>query len=152
PLVAETLGSLGNALTQLGLYDEALRHHLDALKVWRQVFPGPHARVADCLNDVGEAYDKLGRYARALEYHQEALDQRQKLHGREPHADLAYSHTRIGSVHLHAGELRKMVESFEQGEAMIRRVHTAAHPDLSRYLNILGTAYEKIGRDADALR
>jgi CHAT domain-containing protein/tetratricopeptide (TPR) repeat protein len=152
PDVAEVLNALGDVATQMGLFDEALHYHRDALETWRQVVPEPVAQVADALDSVGDAYEHKGAYARALEYHQEALARRQKLYGSRPHADLAYSHVKIGSVHFRAGELREMVASFEQGEAMIRRVHTEPHPDLARYLNILGSAYEKSGRDADALR
>ena len=65
-------GSLGNAYYHLGRYDEAIKMHLQALEISREI--GDRRGEGSDLGNLGLAYWSLGRYDEAIKMHLQALE------------------------------------------------------------------------------
>ena len=72
-LVAMILDRLGTLLHAQGQYEEALRHHEEALRIRESVLGTDHPYVADSLSHLAYVLRELKDYAQAKDYHERAL-------------------------------------------------------------------------------
>jgi tetratricopeptide (TPR) repeat protein len=81
--VAQDLGGLGQAHTELGKPEEAIPYHRRALKIYEDI-PDPKGEGED-LCGLGDAYAAQGKYQRAIEKYDEAIKKFRewKYQGRE---------------------------------------------------------------------
>ena len=70
--VASSLNMVANALQGLGLLQEALAHHREALRTTESAAPSSLS-VAHTLNQMGDVFEALGDRAAAIDHHRQAL-------------------------------------------------------------------------------
>jgi eukaryotic-like serine/threonine-protein kinase len=95
PSVANSLGNVGAALTQLGRFDEAEAHLRAALKIYREA--GDKRLWAWYSDELGLALRGSGRLAEALALHRRSLELRREVFGPE-HRECGRSLTQIAAT------------------------------------------------------
>ena len=72
--VAEASNNLAVFLMmERGKLVESRRHQLEALRIWRMVYPGGHSYIVTSLNNLGFLAFQLGELERAAAFYQEAI-------------------------------------------------------------------------------
>ncbi|AZI45250.1 CHAT domain-containing protein (plasmid) [Deinococcus psychrotolerans] len=144
------LDNLGNVLSDLHRFDEALESHEEALKIKRQALPANHPDIADSLNNLGNVLSNLHRFDEALESHEEAFTiRRQALPAN--HQYTAGSLNNLGNV---LSDLHRFDEAMERHEeAFTIRLQSlpANHPDIAGSLNNLGIVLSDLHRFDEAM-
>ncbi len=100
------------AYLRLGLHQDAMHHHRQALEVCREA--GDSLGEAGALNNLGNLYERLGRYGEALAHYREAPALADELRFTKGRAvvltNLGVVHTRLGD---HDQALRDLEEALD---------------------------------------
>jgi tetratricopeptide (TPR) repeat protein len=156
------LSSLGNRLSELGRYTEALPVAEEAVTIRRELAARSdryRPDLANSLVNLGVALSGLGRLAEALAADREAVAIRRKLAAANPdryRADLAFSLGNLGQKLFAMGRSVPALQATEEAAAIDRELAAADpdryRPDLASSLDALGIRYSALGRYAEALR
>ncbi len=161
PGLAMSLNNLGERLSVLGRWEEALEASQEATDIGRRLAEGrPDAFLPDLarsLNNLGAMFSHLGRGEEALAATQEAVDIRRRLAEARPEAflpDLAVSLSNLGDDLFNFGR-REEALAAGQGAVDIQRRLAESRPDvlpdLAMSLNNLGNMLAGLGRREEAL-
>jgi tetratricopeptide (TPR) repeat protein len=148
--VAAALNELGNALSEAGRRDEALRILEEGLAMRTRLSPGDTPDVAESLHDTAACLESLRRTAEALPRYEAATAMLRRL---VPGDDWRVSLC-LGNVAQCMLELDRAGEAlpvFEESLAMRRRIFNGDHPLLAQGLNHLATCLTDLGRWSEAL-
>ena len=160
--LADSLNSLGNALSELGRYRPALDTYAEATVLLRTLAADDPARynpeLARSLSSLGNAEGDLGRYQQALNAHTEATALRRTLAADDParyNPELARSLNNLGTTQSELGRYHQALDTQTEATAL-RRTLAAANParhnpDLATSLNNLGSTQTDLGRYHQAL-
>jgi serine/threonine-protein kinase len=151
PLVATDLNTLGSLLTNAGRYDEAESLIRRALAIREKVLGPEHSTVATSHNALGRIANARGdldaaeaayRLAFAISRHQLGED----------HRNRAINLLNIASVVGRRGQWTEALALLRDAEAMIGRIQTGETADWGHIQFGLAQTYERMGRDAEALK
>lgn len=160
--IAKSLTSLGNNLSALGRFEDALNATLRAVELYREL-AGEHPDVflfslAASLNDLGDRLSDLGHHNEALEPTREAMNiflnlsrvgaTKVSLYAARSLNNLSKRFAELGNYEDAINAVRRAVE-FYQGMAPEQSVSTPR--DLATSLNNLGIGLTLVGRHEDAL-
>ena len=157
------LSSLGNRLSELGRYTEALPVIEEAITIRRELAAAdPDRYRADLTNtlvNLGVALAELGRLPEALAADGEAVAIRRELAADDPdryRPDLAFALANFGQRLFAMGRSAQAMPATEEAAAIYREL-AAADPDryradLAISLDALGIRFSALGRYAEALR
>jgi tetratricopeptide (TPR) repeat protein len=81
PRAASILNNIGEALNQLGRYDEALRYALRSLKIREKTLPPGHPDFGPLFNTIGNIYTGLHRNQEAITEFEQAIEIDRKQYG-----------------------------------------------------------------------
>jgi tetratricopeptide (TPR) repeat protein len=160
--LAQTYLNLAGAVSELGLYQQAVAYLEQAVTISRQSVGaregGALPFLSAALNNLGNAYGRLGLNEKALLAMEEAVQTRRNMAASEPTAflpQLAMSLNNLGSRY---GALGRYVDALSTSlEALAIRRYLAAQfpetemPALALSLGNLGNRYSALGRHEEAL-
>ena len=160
---AHWLSSLGNRLSELGRYTEALQVIEEAITIRRELAAAEPDRyrsdLTNSLVNLGVALAELGRLPEALTADREAVAIRRELAAADPdryRPDLAFSLANLAQRLFAMGRSAQALQATEEAAA-IHQGLAAADPDryraeLATSLDALGIRFSALGRYAEALR
>ena len=158
---ARILNHLGNRLSALGRWEEALEATQETVAIYRKLAVGrPDAFLPDLaggLNDLGAKFIELGRREEALETTQESVAIYRKLAADRPDAFLPNLAGGLNNLGLSFSDLGRREEALKasQEAVEIRRKLAAGRPDvfladLAGHLTNLGNSFSDLGRREEA--
>ncbi|GEM_PF-4263731 len=116
---AKACDRLGNVLTYLGEFEEALACYQQSLESYRRM--GRATRIGGLLNNFAFCYNKVGKYETALEWGEKSLARFKELQESYGIAtaskSLAESHLRLGHL-TEAEQFAKMISEAEDDSLM----------------------------------
>jgi tetratricopeptide (TPR) repeat protein len=138
-LLADSQRDVAELCQELGLDDEAIRHHRAARRIaerLRATWPEHEDyqfRVADCLLMLGDALEELGDFDGALAAFTDALAADRELVARSPsqvrwHANTAHCELRIALVQLRLGRAQEAQAAIDSGVRVLSE-QSKAHPE-----------------------
>ncbi|KXK52878.1 MAG: tetratricopeptide repeat protein [Chlorobi bacterium] len=145
---ADTLLLIAMMLARLTRLQEALAAILESQSLYAGL--GEMLGQASTCQIMGNIYGEMGRYHQAISALEQGLEccdrcARQTEHVAETRALIA---AEIAWVSLMMKEYAKAIEFAEQAKELYHNV--AAHTDEHRMMTIIGTAYQEMGRVAEA--
>ncbi|MEO1301405.1 MAG: tetratricopeptide repeat protein, partial [Bacteroidota bacterium] len=149
-----SLRELGNGLSQLGKYVEALEYSQQAIDMQKRIYGSQdHPEIARSLNNIGSHLSHLGKHKDALTYSQEALDMQKRLFSDQDHLDIA---TSLDSVGQRLSDLNQHDEALhykKQALNMRRRIQGYQdNIDLMHSLTSVGIALDALGELQEGLQ
>ena len=105
---ASAYTNIGAANRQMGLYREALKYYLKALKIYEDA-PDLH-KIATVNNNIGTVYNYLGINDKAVEYHTKAIKIFESLSNRK---GISNAYNNIAIIYANDGELEKALSNFK---------------------------------------
>jgi len=148
--LANSKAGLGTLLELEGRYADAEKALRDALKLQQALYGANDPHVASTLKDLAITMTQGSNPGAAIPLMQRALAVQQKLHGNEPHPDLAEVLNDMGWVFRENGDLDSAGKFYRESLAMYRRLLGDKHPYVATELeNVALTARSK-GDLADA--
>jgi tetratricopeptide (TPR) repeat protein len=136
--VAQSLNSLGTALTSTADYTEAERSLNQALSIRRSLLGKESAEVAVTLSSLADLKSARGEYSAGTPLIEEALRIRRKLFGEtSAHQLVAESIADLGQNLGERGELKQAEEQMRRALAMQRELHPGVHTELAEAINNL---------------
>ncbi|HEU0008853.1 MAG TPA: serine/threonine-protein kinase, partial [Verrucomicrobiae bacterium] len=144
--VANSLASLGDALSHLGKLEEAGKHTREALALQRKLLRNePTADLAYSLEILANTLNDQGNFAESETTHRDALAIRRKLFGDES-LIVAYSLHNLAAVLQRQRKLAEAESACRQALAIRRKRFGEEHPDVSSTLDILGQVLYSQGK------
>jgi tetratricopeptide (TPR) repeat protein len=104
------LNYIGDVVYDQGQYDEALKLHQKALKVFRRVYGEDHKNVAQSLRKIGFVLLQQKKYDEAVEMFEEALEVYTRVLGID-NSENAAMHNRIAKAKAFSGDIAGGLES-----------------------------------------
>jgi len=129
PSVALSLSYVGNALVDLGRYEEAERVFRRGLDIATRTSGAQHPRVASMHNGLGVVLYHLHRLEPAEQQYQLAYDLNLALLGPD-HPDLLFSQGNIASCRRERGDLRGALEAMQRVEALVDENFPPVHREV----------------------
>jgi CHAT domain-containing protein len=137
--------NLGGVYYDLGRLRDALRCHLQALEIFRDM-PGTERRVGMLLNNTGDIYHQQQEFELALSYHQQAAAMKEKA--KAPPEELVTSVDNIGA------DLEELGRTQEAFPFLDRALQLSDGPQFliarARTLHNYGNALRTLKRTAEA--
>lgn len=132
--LASTYNIVANCYFFKGLYAEAIKNYLSALKIHEKL--KNRKGIANCYNNIGNTYTKQKYYKEALDYHQKALAIRTQLKDEE---NLSLSYNNLANIY-HAQKKYKdaLTNHFESLRIKIKLKDTL---EIVSSLNNIGNVY-----------
>ncbi|MBV9622328.1 MAG: tetratricopeptide repeat protein, partial [Gammaproteobacteria bacterium] len=149
PILARTLGTIGNAYYFRGDLKAAEAPMREALLLWRQYYGLNHPRTAESMNNLASLLYQEGRYGEAARQWTEALPVYRVVYG-EAHPELATLLNNLGRSELMAGHVDAAIPLARSALEMGQTLKGATHGDLVPPLNSLAMAYLYKGDAATA--
>ncbi len=157
------LNNLGNRLSDLGRWEDALKATAEAVEIRRKLASSrPDAFLPDLamsLNNVGNRLSNLGRREDALKATKEAVEHYRKLASSRPDAflpNVAGSLNNLGNMLSNLGRWEDALEATAEAVEHYRKLASsrpdAFLPDLASSLNNVGNRLSNLGRREDALK
>lgn len=110
-----TFRNIGCLYNDIGKYDEALKYHMDALKIRCEEMGEEHPFTAQSLNDIGDVNRNQSDWINALDNYSRALAIREKALG-EAHPRTIHSYRNVASVYEMMSDSEKSKEYLEKAE------------------------------------
>ncbi|CAF0837152.1 unnamed protein product [Adineta steineri] len=145
------LHSLGTHYYERKLYEQALNHLENSLRVYLRVLPPDDIRLTPTYNNIGSIYRKQGFNEKALDYHRKAYEIQKN--SANPDLDSVASYVgNIASVLTKLGQYKEAIGYFETDLKIQKKLHpNNNHPDIAvKYHNLAGAQY-RAHQYADAL-
>jgi DNA-binding SARP family transcriptional activator len=136
--------SLGHASTQVGSYQDAVRHYEQALDLYRQL--GDREGQARVLLGLGFTHDRQGQYRRALAHCLQALDVYKTLGDRARQASILNN---IGWCHVRLGSYQEALACCQQAIDLHQELGYQ-HGEANAW-DTLGCAHDHLGRHSEAV-
>ena len=135
----------GYALGGLGLYYQALKNYLEAVKYYEQFLEVSRElkdRSAEgaTLGNLGDVYGDLGNYSKAIEYQEQSLAIARELKDRSAEAPVLSS---LGNTYSLIGNYSKAIDYYEQHLLISRKLKDRLEEG-SALIN-LGSLYHELG-------
>lgn len=143
--LARSLHGLGMALANQGKLPEAERNLREALALQRQVFGPIDGAVGRTLEDLAQVVDQRGDLKAAIPLMQSALDIQRRLHGTEPHPDLAEAINNLGFLYEEESNHDAAEKLFREALAMNRRLLGDKHKEIAAGLSNLAFVEKEKG-------
>ena len=140
----------GDALRELGEYDQAIASYTTSKNKAFQNFGNIHKGVAQANNDLGLCYWRKGELETAEKFFSEALATRIQLLG-EQHSKVADSYNNLGNCAFDRRDLNTARNYYEQSLQIREQVLEDNHPDIASSYNNLGSCYRYAGRFEEAI-
>lgn len=141
---ANNLYNLGRALTNLGLYHEALDAYRQALRVHVRQFGMRHPSVATTLYGLADVLHRQGRFKAAEKVLRHALDTDLTINGNQ-HRDHATILHALAYALLHQGRIQDAEPLAMQAVQIFQETVGEAHPDFAGSLALLARLLEERG-------
>ena len=148
--LARSLHGLGMALANQGKLAEAERNLREALALQRWLFEPVNGEVGRTLEDLAQVVDQRGDLKAAMPLMQSALDIQRRLHGAEPHPDLAEAINNLGFLYEEEGNHDAAEKLFREALAMNRRLLGDKHKEIAAGLSNLAFVQQEKGDLAHA--
>jgi tetratricopeptide (TPR) repeat protein len=148
-LVAEILGTMGNLLTKMEEYGEAVNCHQQAAKIWRVEAGNDDPAVADSLNDMAAAYVCDGKYREARKLARKAVPIVEKAYG-VAHENIVPFLNNAALAYAGCKEYQRAIEHLERAVQIVENSHGAWSSTLTTYIANLGKVYVMANRQGDA--
>lgn len=145
----QALNCLGISFFKISNYEEALKHHLQALELFKELLGEKHPYVAKSLNNVGLAYRELGKYKEALKYFMEALELSKELGDNH---SVAMSMDNLGGTYRELGKYKEALKYHKEALELSTELLGEKHPHVAMNLHNVGLAYQKLGNYKEALK
>lgn len=143
--LAQSWGTIGEALYQLGRLAESLEAHQTAFDKYQQLNHDKGSTVS--LNCIGNVYLSFSDYQKALSYYRRAME----IYRKKPDSNLyAILLNNMGHIYKETQSYDKALEYFSQSLA-IREKNGEKIPILASRMNI-GNTYKEMKQYEDALR
>lgn len=127
-----------------GLFAEAIRDYLQALKIYEKL--NYKKGIANCYNNLGNTYRRQNYFKEAIEYHNKALAIRIELNDEE---NLALSYNNIANIY-HAQ--KKYTEALDNHFASLRiKAKLSDTAEIVLSLNNIGGLYTDLGKYDSAI-
>jgi serine/threonine-protein kinase len=146
---ANLQGLIGQAYSDLGLFEEARRQHERSFATNAEHFGRDHPETAKSLEGLGIVHYRLGDYDRAQEAFEEVLSIREAADPPEPR-ELASVLNNLGLLQNRTGQHEAAVDSFDRASELYIEVGGPENPDVARALNNKGLALYQLGRYEEA--
>ncbi|MEM9456013.1 MAG: serine/threonine-protein kinase [Myxococcota bacterium] len=137
PLVANTHAYVGNALTNLGRYDEAEQSYRRGMEIAAAAHGPRHPLVASMLNGLGVSLYLQHRLAEAEAEYQRAYEINLELLGPD-HPDLLYSLGNIAGCRRERGEYASALLAMRRVQALVERGFPPEHREVGTTLHNIG--------------
>ncbi len=132
--LADTLGVLS---FRRGKYQEARKHHVQALAIWEKITSRRNPTLANTHNNLGNVYRRLGNYDQAVRHYQRALVVRETELGPE-HPAVASSLNNLGIVINDQGDPERAIAIYRRALAIWEKALGPEHPNVAYALDNLG--------------
>jgi tetratricopeptide (TPR) repeat protein len=140
--VSMTLNNVGQALQQLGDWDDALSHHSQAKEIMTRLFGSPdHPHLATTTASIGNVYKRQGKLEEALAEYRKAHVMLQQQHAlSDPQSssapapspyqnpDVASSHNNIGLILAQQGEFDAALAEYRAARSIFASALGPRHP------------------------
>jgi tetratricopeptide (TPR) repeat protein len=143
--------SLGSFYYEKKLYDQALNHLRNALKVYLRVLPDDDVKLTPTYNNIGSIYHKQDLNEQALEYHLKAYEIQKN--SKDPDMDSVAAYLgNIASVLIKLRRFKEAVSYLELDLQIKQKLHpNNDHPEVAaKYHNLAGAQY-KLQQYSEAL-
>jgi len=147
PQHLETLYNLANVYYDQGLYDEAIRQHVNVLFTRKDEGDG----YSDSLNCIGYAYERQGDLENAVNYIKRATAHIKKTHTVNSMAYLSNIYY-LAQIYIRRQDYPSAIRCYEDAQRVIRKLFNEKHPYFADTLNRLAEALENDGQWERALR
>jgi tetratricopeptide (TPR) repeat protein len=151
PHLPYSYNSLGEALRELGDYEDALIQYKSALALWREEYgEDNHENIAMCLHNIGTVHGHRDELQEALRYFLDAL----RVMARclpTIHPMVARTLRNVGSVLGLVGQSEQALEKFQRALTIQRQCLPSTHPQLAETLRDIGICYFNSGNISQAL-
>jgi tetratricopeptide (TPR) repeat protein len=142
--LANSLYGLGIVLEQKGAYADAERSLRQALALQRSIYRDTTGDMARTYKDIARTMDKEGDLKGAIPVMRSALQLQRKLHGTEPHPDVAEAINDLALLLEEHGDYDESGTLFREAIAQYRRLLGDKHPYVAVALgNVALTQSEK---------
>lgn len=145
--IARYVANVGGSYYDLGLYDEALNHYLDAAKIFEQLIKEGaevHIMLASTYDNIGQVYAIKDDYQRALDYYNDSLATYKKYDGKASHIRIAHVYHNIGAVYHDRGCLDQALEAYKKALTFRETGLGIYHPETAiSYFSIGMLKYEQ---------
>jgi tetratricopeptide (TPR) repeat protein len=150
--VAQSLNSLGTALTKTADYTEAERSLDQALSIRRSLLGKDSAEVAATLSSLADLKSARGEYSAGTPLIEEALRIRRKLYGEtSAHQLVAESIADLGQNLGERGELKQAETEMRRALVMQRELHPGGvHTELAEAINNLAWVLVQLNSTEEA--
>src|SRR6478609_1766300 len=147
--VAATLNNIGL------LYSDtdpatAERYYLEALAIYKTLFPSDHPSIALAYGNLGVVYRKQKGYVQSIKYFEDALAIQQKRFG-DIHPTIGFIYNNIGQTYLDKGDDILTKVYFEKGQDVYRKIYGEKNPEVAYGYTILAGLKLKQGEYNEAL-
>ena len=135
--------SLGSYYYEKKLYEQALQHLQNALKVYLRVLPEDDVKLTPTYNNIGSIYHKQDLNEQALEYHQKAYEIQKNSKDLDMDSVAAYVGN-IASVLIKLRRYKEAINYLELDLQIKQKLHpNDDHPDVAaKYHNLAGAQYK----------
>ncbi|MGL5891138.1 MAG: tetratricopeptide repeat protein [Bacteroidia bacterium] len=142
--LASTHNIAANCYYFKGLYAEAIRGYLQALKIHEKL--NYKTGIANCYNNIGNTYTRQKYYKQALEYQQKSLAIRIELKDEE---NLAISYNNIANIYHAEKKFNEALNNHFTSLRLKSKIKDTAEMVLS--LNNIGSVYTDLGKYDSAI-
>ncbi len=144
-----TLNRIGSIYNEWGLYDEAMKYFINALKlVEKPTNSGTFGdRIAQSCNNLGLLYKDMQEYDKAYEYCNRALNYYKKSNNEK---SIAFSLNNLGIIYKRLGENEKALTYYN--ESLIIKKKLKEKGTIANTLGNIGDIYRIIGNYDLALK
>ena len=139
-VVAEAYDLLGMTRSLQGKNEQAIRDHLQSLKIYRHLFGEINEGVSDSYNNLARVYQDQGKYQEALKNSQRALEIQQQLFG-EIDESLFISYSTLATIYTQLGDYQKALQYNEKALEVGLQIFPPTHSDLGSIYNNLAVLY-----------
>ena len=147
--LSSSLNYLAELYKSQGRYSEAEPLYLQALEIYRRVFPKNHPNLANNLNKLAELYHYQGRYSETENLYLQVVEiDRQSLP--KYHPNLATHLNNLAGLYTAQGRYSESETLCLESLEIDRRSLPENHPKLAIHLNNLAGLYTSQGRYLEA--
>ncbi len=146
PLVLEFVG---NSLSGMGQYAEAVEAHERVLTIRERMYGPTSAQAADSLNNIGNAKLRQGHYAEAEDYMARAAGIQQQLKGNNSR-EFVFVLNNLGVVYQAQGKFADAEKVRKHVVSVYEQSQGPDHPDTADAIGKLATLYQAMGRYGEA--
>jgi CHAT domain-containing protein/Tfp pilus assembly protein PilF len=148
--VATEREKLGDALYDLGRYDQALPLYQRALAILERALGPDHPDVAATLNNLAITYYYLAQYDQALPLYQRALAIYEKALGAE-HLNVAATLNNLANTYKPLAQYDQALPLYQRALVVFEKARGPEHPDVAMTLNNLANTYQSLAQYDQAL-